>query len=111
MVGQPTCSACGRNVPDDDGWRAYEPSGERVAAFCRLEHIVPWSMRGPKWEPGSAELPPGSEHEPVCAACEAELGETRVVLVRHRGEHRIADGFCSTDHMTEWAKAGGRWAP
>jgi hypothetical protein len=34
----------------------------------------------------------------------------RVVLVRHRGEHRIPDAFCSPDHMSEWAKAGGRWA-
>ena len=33
------------------------------------------------------------------------------MLVRHRGEHRIADDFCSADHMLEWAKAGGRWAP
>ena len=30
-------------------------------------------------------------------------------LVRHRGEHRIADGFCSVDHMADWAKSGGRW--
>jgi hypothetical protein len=32
-----------------------------------------------------------------------------VLLVRHRGEHRVADGFCSVDHLNEWAKAGGRW--
>jgi hypothetical protein len=37
------------------------------------------------------------------------LDDDRIVLVRHRGEHRIADGFCSTDHMVEWAKSGGRW--
>jgi hypothetical protein len=30
-------------------------------------------------------------------------------LIRHRGEHRIADAFCGTDHLLEWAKAGGRW--
>jgi hypothetical protein len=32
-----------------------------------------------------------------------------VLLVRHRGEHRVADDFCSVEHMGEWAKAGGRW--
>ena len=31
------------------------------------------------------------------------------LLVRHRGEHRISDGFCSVDHLADWAKAGGRW--
>jgi hypothetical protein len=32
------------------------------------------------------------------------------MLVRHRGEHRIPDGFCSVDHLREWAQAGGRYA-
>jgi hypothetical protein len=32
-----------------------------------------------------------------------------VLLVRHRGEARIPDGFCSADHLMEWAKRGGRW--
>jgi hypothetical protein len=32
-----------------------------------------------------------------------------VLLVRHRGEHRIADAFCGIDHVLAWAKAGGRW--
>jgi hypothetical protein len=31
--------------------------------------------------------------------------------VRHRGEHRIPDAFCSPDHMGAWARKGGRWAP
>jgi hypothetical protein len=29
--------------------------------------------------------------------------------VRARGEHRIADGFCSVEHLLDWAKAGGRY--
>ena len=37
------------------------------------------------------------------------LGEAHLLLVRHRGEHRIPDGFCSVDHLLEWAKAGGSW--
>jgi hypothetical protein len=98
-------------VPDDDGWRAYELGARRTASFCRIEHVVPWSMRGATWEPGAPELPPGSDHDSECAACGKALGANRVVIVRHRGAHRIADGFCSVDHMTEWAKAGGRWAP
>jgi hypothetical protein len=32
-----------------------------------------------------------------------------VLLVRHRGEHRVGDAFCSADHLGEWAKRGGRW--
>ena len=45
----------------------------------------------------------------ICSQCGAELTEAHVLLVRHRGEHRVADGFCSVDHLNEWAKAGGRW--
>jgi hypothetical protein len=45
----------------------------------------------------------------TCAWCRAELDAARVVLVRERGQHRIADGFCSTAHLLEWAKAGGRY--
>ena len=44
-----------------------------------------------------------------CAHCEAPIGEVHVLLVRHRGEHRIADSFCDVEHLAAWAKAGGRW--
>ena len=44
-----------------------------------------------------------------CAHCTAPLDDTYVLLVRHRGEHRIADAFCNPDHLLDWAKAGGRW--
>jgi hypothetical protein len=37
------------------------------------------------------------------------LEEAHVLLVRHRGEHRIPDGFCSVDHMAAWARKGGRF--
>ena len=37
------------------------------------------------------------------------LGDVVLTLVRHRGEHRIRDSFCSVAHLTAWAKAGGRW--
>ena len=55
-------------------------------------------------EPTSVDKGPIS-----CAQCGEELGEVHVLLVRHRGEHRISDDFCKVDHLLEWAKAGGRW--
>lgn len=104
------CTWCGADVDESDGFRAYEAAGGRRAVFCRLEHVVPWAMQGPHWEAGEL-TEPANVHEGAltCAHCGAELDEVHVLLVRHRGEHRVADDFCSTEHMTEWAKAGGRW--
>lgn len=101
------CSWCGRAVDPDDGYRLAEPAGDRSAVFCRLEHVVPWSIQGPRWEPGTPVLP--VEEPESCAHCGEPLRDTRVVLVRHRGPHRIPDAFCSVDHLAAWAKAGGRW--
>ena len=87
-----------------------EEPGARRAVFCRLEHVVPWAMQGAHWEAGEADEPSdltSGIHE--CAHCGTELGDVRVALVRHRGEHRIPDVFCSVGHAAEWAKAGGRW--
>lgn len=100
------CSWCGVAVEPSDGFRAYEPAGSRRAAFCRLEHVVPWELQGPDWGVGETteELPP------ACSQCNRPLDGTAVLLVRHRGEHRISDGFCSSAQMAAWAKAGGRWS-
>ena len=115
------CTWCGGEVGSGDGFRAYEPAGERRAVFCRLEHVIPWSIRMMRgWSAGEAEDQPVSSWEvgetsaledgpTTCSHCGAELGDAHVLLVRHRGEHRIADAFCGVEHMTEWAKAGGRW--
>jgi hypothetical protein len=104
------CTWCGVEIEPDDGYRAAEQAGERLAAFCRLEHVVPWAIQGPHWEAGTLAQPPAEEPGLTrCAHCDAELDDTRVLLVRHRGEHRIADAFCTTDHMKAWATAGGRW--
>jgi hypothetical protein len=37
------------------------------------------------------------------------VDDLHLLLLRHRGEARVADDFCSVDHLLEWAKAGGRW--
>jgi hypothetical protein len=104
------CSWCGVQVEADEGFRATEPEGERRAVFCRLEHVVPWVIQGAHWDPGTI-LGPGEPDDGLgrCAHCGGRLDDGRVLIVRHRGEHRIADAFCSVDHLFEWAKAGGRW--
>jgi hypothetical protein len=104
------CTWCGEAVEADDGFRADEPAGERRAAFCRLEHVVPWAIQGAHWEAGEPAEPADIENGALrCAHCDAEVGDTRVLLVRHRGDYRISDPFCSVDHLADWAKAGGRW--
>jgi len=105
------CSWCGVAVDRDEGFRAAEPAGERIAAFCRLEHIVPWAIQGAHWDAGKLEGADGEGATGLgrCAQCAGPLDDTYVMLVRHRGEHRIADCFCGVDHLLEWAKAGGRW--
>ena len=110
MRGESTCSWCGVQVERGDGFRAYEPAGERRATFCRLEHVVPWSIQGAHWEVGEPDEMPDTDASSLrCSHCDVALGEVHVLLIRHRGDHRVADAFCSVEHMNEWAKAGGRW--
>lgn len=89
-----------------------EEAGERLAVFCRLEHVVPWAIQGPHWDAGmlAAPVEPDPDLE-RCAECGAAVDDTRVVIVHHRGDRRIADAFCNADHLLAWAKAGGRWRP
>jgi hypothetical protein len=100
------CSWCGRAIEAGDGYRLYELGGGRRAAFCRLEHVVPWAIRGAAWDPGGEPPEPAP---PRCAWCEGELPDTRLLLVRARGEHDVTDAFCSLEHLLAWAKAGGRY--
>ena len=102
------CAWCGSAVAPGDGLRAADEPGGRSAVFCRLEHVVPWAIRGARWEEGTpGDLPRAADE---CALCATALGDDYVQLVRHRGGHRIPDTFCSTAHMADWARAGGRFA-
>lgn len=113
------CTWCGAGVEPDDGFRAYAQtaatntaaaSGDRRAVFCRLEHLVPWALQGAHWDPGPFTEPAALDEGPLrCSHCDAELGDVHILLIRHRGEHRVADAFCSVEHLEAWAKAGGRW--
>jgi hypothetical protein len=115
--GEPTsgegerCTWCGARVERDDGFRLVEQPGERSAVFCRLEHVVPWALQGARWNAGGLDEPDmrGADEPETCAECGTALGDVRITLVRHRGEHRIPDAFCSVDHAATWARAGGRW--
>jgi hypothetical protein len=109
---QERCDWCGVEVERDDGYRLAERPAERRAAFCRLEHIVPWVIQGPHWEPGEIEEPSGlDESLERCSYCGEPLTDAHLLLVRHRGEHRIPEAFCSADHLRAWASAGGRFSP
>jgi hypothetical protein len=105
-----SCSWCSSDVGADEGFRVAEPEREHRAVFCRLEHVVPWVIQGAAWEQG--RITRGDEPDDAlgrCALCGDPLGERRVLVVRHRGEHRIADAFCGVDHLRDWAKGGGRY--
>ena len=104
------CSWCATSVRADDGFRVGEPEGERKAVFCRLEHVVPWIIQGARWDAGRI-VRSGEPDDALgrCALCGGELRADRVLVVRHRGAHRIADAFCRLDHLLEWAKGGGRY--
>ena len=106
-----TCTWCGEPVEPNDGFRLAELPGDRAAVFCRLEHVVPWAIQGPHWEAGLPVEPSGvADSIDSCAQCGEALGDVRLILLRHRGEHRVPDGFCSVTHLREWAQAGGRYA-
>ena len=62
------CSWCGVEVGADEGFRASEPEGERKAAFCRLEHVVPWAIQGAALGAGDDRAPRRARRRPRAAA-------------------------------------------
>jgi hypothetical protein len=106
-VSEP-CTWCRVPVGDDDGFRLAGTCGRAV--FCRLEHVVPWALRGAAFD--TAPTNPDGDSDlglGVCAECGADLEADAVLLIRHRGQHRIGDGFCDVSHLSSWAKHGGRF--
>ena len=110
MAKKGKCDWCGVGVPEEDGFRLIQPKRNLGATFDRLEHVVPWLMKGrPQWHIWKdVEVPDGVE--PVDAHTGEELEDDAIYLVRHRGDVRIADGFTDLDSALAWAKAGGRYA-
>lgn len=80
------------------------------AAFCRLEHVVPWLMEKNDWHIlRQAEVPPSAD--PFCVVTGNELDEAALYLVRRHGDIEVVDGFSGPEEVLTWAKAGGRYAP
>jgi len=104
------CSWCATPVSLETGFRVAEPELGHKAVFCRLEHVVPWIIQGAAWDDGRI-VRSGEPDDALgrCALCGGDLGDERVLVVRHRGQHRIADAFCRLDHLLDWAKGGGRY--
>ena len=67
MTDHERCSWCDRAVDREDGWRLHELPGARRAAFCRLEHVVPWSIQGAHWEAVAPGRTASGRTGPTCA--------------------------------------------
>ena len=131
------CSWCGTEVEPEDGFRAYEPAGERRAVFCRLEHVIPWSIQGAHWDAGTLTEPVSLDEKATrCSHCDAELtdahlgtgevlqdrdrpvrgargvahhaGGLRVLLDAPVGEVQARDVHARPDHLTEGLRIAGR---
>jgi hypothetical protein len=110
MSGKLNCDWCGVRLDEDEGPRLLQPQRNLGAAFCRLEHVVPWLMQKNDWHIlPKVEVPEGAA--PVCAQTGADLEEDAYYLVSRRDGTEVADGFINLEAVLAWAKAGGRYAP
>ena len=100
-------SWCGRSSPTTAS-APTSPPASGAPIFCRLEHVVPWAIQGAHWEAGALAEPPALERGRRAAAPTAapSSATSACSLVRHRGEHRIADDFCSVDHLLRMGEGG-----
>ena len=104
------CDWCGVGLGERDGLRLVKPARNMGAAFCRLEHVVPWLMKKNDWHIlGTAEVPDAAD--PVCPVTGEELEESAIYLIRWPSDVEVADGFSDTEALLEWARSGGRYAP
>jgi hypothetical protein len=103
------CSWCGVDVGPNDGFRRPSRWASAALSSAGSSTSSRGSIQGAHWDAGTI-LQPGDPDDGLgrCAHCGGALDDRRVLLVRHRGEHRIADAFCGVDHLLAWAKAGGR---
>ena len=104
------CDWCGVGLEDEDGVRLLKPARNMGAAFCRLEHVVPWLMKKNDWHIlGPTEIPDSAT--PTCSVTGEDLDESSIYLVRWPSGVEVADGFQDSDALLEWARSGGRYAP
>lgn len=102
------CDWCGVYLDDESAIRLLWPDRSLGAAFCRLEHVVPWIMTKNDWHIWEGVETP-EEAAPSCAQSGIDLEEGAIYLVRERDGIRIADGFAGPEELLAWAKAGGRY--
>ena len=84
-----------------------ELPGERRAAFCRLEHMVPWAIQGAHWEPGGPTEPSriGDSLE-RCAHCGEPLGDVAWCSSGTAASTASRTRFCSVDHLADVGEGG-----
>src|SRR3954453_15183503 len=83
-------SWCGAAVGRGDGFRAAEHPGERMAVFCRLEHVVPWALQGAHWDGGTPDGPAAAAGRgPAGVAARGDGGGWRGCALRRADRGRL----------------------
>lgn len=108
MASRLKCDWCGVYLDEDSGVRLLWPDRSLGAAFCRLEHVIPWIMTKNDWHIWDDVTVP-EEAAVTCAQSGADLGEGAIYLTKERDGILVADGFSGPEELLDWAKAGGRY--
>jgi len=101
------CAWCGEPIDPGDSYLLQ--SGQGAAAFCRLEHVVPFVMRDRRLIPAGAPRP--RPRAAPCTHCGAPTSADPVALAHNRSGEILSHDFCSLDHARAWALKGGDFAP